>query len=560
MTTLAEFEDFTTPKMRKRVVDSVFGSWDTLSKEARDSIKEAVGPLDGFRPGKDVPAGPLKAECHKLAKKFPDFFSQVMMPVWAKANPELLDLTANHMRQSPPPSDPNGKALDEYSTEQAETLASRNDGYPVEDLLVMVRYCATDTDLSLFSETAPDDIDSPYASLPGIGMVQFLTWLSSLPPDADEWRDLVPHFASDLADLISSKEAERSDLAAFASILTDIQAAHSETLGFFQADTSAWSDSKVAWVESKDTLRQQANSLTQALEEYAAASRSGSNLAEERKLREQRENLERAVESRINRINELLQDAERPDAHFQRVSLQDFIEGLEKIAAGTTFDEFASDDEPAPEDLLQSVETHAEEKRALEGRISGLEEENRDLEDEVRRLQQQVTLWRSNYETERRGKDDSEPDPIPTQFASVAHVLEVAEARFAGRLLFKFNSASDRGSAYDAPDDVWNAIEWLATTYYDSRTGRVSVPNLGDSLREVSRFRYTPHQSDNTMGMYPDSYYTRVDGIKVPLKEHMGAGVDRKPNNTIRIAFNWDKSSGKVIVGYVGLHQHNRKT
>ena len=127
-------------------------------------------------------------------------------------------------------------------------------------------------------------------------------------------------------------------------------------------------------------------------------------------------------------------------------------------------------------------------------------------------------------------------------------------------LLFKFNSASDPDYPYDTPTDVWNALEWLATAYYDSHTGKISIPNLSDSLREVSRFAYTPHQSGTTIGMYPDSYYTRINGHKVLLKEHMGAGIDRKPANSIRIAFNWDKQSGKVIVGYIGLHQHNRKT
>ena len=196
----------------------------------------------------------------------------------------------------------------------------------------------------------------------------------------------------------------------------------------------------------------------------------------------------------------------------------------------------------------------------MEEQLAGLENENRGLEDEVRRLQQQVTLWRSNYETERRSKDDSEPDPIPTEFTSVAHALEIAERRFADRLVFKFNSASEPDYPYDTPADVWNALEWLATAYYDSHTGKISIPNLSDSLREVSRFRYTPHQSGTTIGMYPDSYYTRINGHKVLLKEHMGAGIDRSPTNSIRIAFNWDKQSGKVIVGYIGLHQHNRKT
>ena len=537
-------------------MDSVFESIDLLSKEARDSIKDAVGPIDGFRPGKDVPNGMLRAECHKLSKKL-NFFSMVIMPVWAEANPDLLKLVSNHMNGCPPPN-ADKKALDDYSSEQVETLARQHDQYDREDLLIMVRYCAADTDSSIFGESAPAEMGSPYAGVTGIGILQFLMWLESLPPDSTEWDGVVPLFAQDLTKLILTKEDERSNLAAFASMLIDVKAAHADTLSFFQADTSEWADSKVAWVKSRDTLQQQADSLDNALKEYSEASRPGSNLTEERKLREQRECLEKAIESRINRINELLWDAERPDAFLHSMSLRDFIAGLDGIANDAIRGESPTDGEEDHEDGAGG--DYAQERRALEEKVASLENETRELDGEVRRLQQQVTLWRSNYETERRSKDESEPDPIPAEFTSVAHVLKVAESRFAERLLFKFNSASDTNYAYDPPADVWNALEWLATTYYDSRTGKISVPNLNESLREVSRFRYTPHQSDNTIGMYPDSYYTRINGHKVLLKEHMGAGIDRSPTNSIRIAFNWDRQSGKVIVGYIGLHQHNRKT
>ena len=557
MTTLVEFEDFTTPEMRKRVVDSVFESWGHLSKEACDSIKEAVGPIDGFRPNADVPAGKLKVECNKLSKKFTDFFSEVIMPVWAEANPDLMKLTSGHMLRRPPPSGADKKALGEYCAEQADALAGQHDQYDRENFLVMVRYCAADTDSLLFGDGDREERGSSYAGVTGIGILQFLMWLESLPPDSAEWDGVVPLFAQDLTKLILTKEDECSNLAAFASMLIDVKAAHADTLSFFQADTSEWADSKVAWVESRDTLQKQADSLNNALKEYSEASRPGSNLAEERKLREQRESLEKAIESRIKRINELLQDANPPEQAHRRTTLLEFLDDLNALVEDDTDVPEAGPERLAGSDALSNAD---ETESALEEQLAGLEEENRELQREIRRLQQQVTLWRSNYETERQSRDHSEPDPIPAEFTSVAHVLEIAERRFADRLVFKFNSASDPDYPYDTPTDVWTALEWLATAYYDSHTGKISIPNLSDSLREVSRFRYTPHQSGTTIGMYPDSYYTRINGHKVLLKEHMGAGIDRSPTNSIRIAFNWDRQSGKVIVGYIGLHQHNRKT
>ena len=558
MTTLTEFEDFTTPDLRKRIVESVFGGWDSLSKEARKSLRKAVGTPNGFRRGKDLPLAMLRAEAHSLAKQFPDFFSMAIMPVWAEANTELMKLTANHIQGRPPPNSSDEKGLDGYCIEQAEALAGENSQYDREDILLMVRYCAADTDAELFGEAGTDKEISPYASVTGIGILQFLMWLETLPGGSADWDDLVPRLAQDLVSLIARKEEERASIAKFTSILAEIESAHADKLAFFEADTSDWSASKVPWVKDRDALRRDADSLAQTFEEYAKVTPRGSNKTEEAKRREERESLEKAIETRISRINEMLQEVEPTDDSVLSMTLHDFIAGLEAVANASMEGESSQRGGDEPED--DNADDYAREKNTLEEKLAKLENENREMENEVRRLGRKVTLWRSLYEAERRSKDDSEPDPIPAEFADVAHVLEVAEKRFADRLLFKFNSASDTGHPYDYPADVWSALEWLATTYYDSRAGINSVPNLDDSLREVSRFHYTPFQSDNTIGMYPDSYYTQINGHKTPLKEHMGAGIDRNPSNTIRIAFNWDKRAGKVIVGYIGLHQHNRKT
>ena len=323
--------------------------------------------------------------------------------------------------------------MDGYYAEVSKTLSKQNGDYDGEDILVMVRYCATETEGALYEESDSDEDDSPRSSVTGAGMGQFLFWLSTLPPDAEEWDGLVPEFSKDLLELIDNKKVERSDIAGFTSILTDIKGTHADALKFFQADTAGWADSRVAWVKSRDGLRQQADSLRQVLQQYAEARRSGSNLAEERRLREQRETLERAIESRINTINEMIAEAEEPDWIEGRVSLRAFIETFDAIMTEEAAEETGSNAESDDGTILESAEALAEEKGTLEERIAGLEEENKELDGEVRRLQREVTLWRSNYETERRSGDDAEPDPIPAEFNDVTHVLEVAGKRFSDR-------------------------------------------------------------------------------------------------------------------------------
>ena len=328
MTTLAEFEDFTTPDLRKRIVESVFGGWDSLSKEARDSIKDAVGPIDGFRPGRPAPKGLLKSEAQKLARKFADFFSQVIMPAWMEANPELVKLTADHMQATPPMPDFDREALDGYCNEQAEALAEKNGRYDREDILVMLHFCAMEAPLS---RNEADERKHKYHGPTGLGMMQFLMWMERLLPESEEWEEMAPAMVKDLNEMISEKERERSELVEASTMLTDVRDAHSETMSFFQADTSEWSGPRPGWVESRDDLSQQARSLKQALEEYEQARDPGANLAEERRLREQREGLEKAVESRVKRINEMLREARVPDESLSSLTLQDFIEKMDAM-------------------------------------------------------------------------------------------------------------------------------------------------------------------------------------------------------------------------------------
>ena len=67
------------------------------------------------------------------------------------------------------------------------------------------------------------------------------------------------------------------------------------------------------------------------MEEYSQADRRGSNLTEERNLREQRDQLEKAIESRIKRINKLLQDANPPEQDHRRTTLQEFLDDLNAL-------------------------------------------------------------------------------------------------------------------------------------------------------------------------------------------------------------------------------------
>ena len=44
------------------------------------------------------------------------------------------------------------------------------------------------------------------------------------------------------------------------------------------------------------------------------------------------------------------------------------------------------------------------------------------------------------------------------------------------------------------------------------------------------------------------------------MEMHVGKGTSFDPQNTIRIAFDWDEEEQRVVVGYIGRHQKNRRS
>ena len=82
--------------------------------------------------------------------------------------------------------------------------------------------------------------------------------------------------------------------------------------------------------------------------------------------------------------------------------------------------------------------------------------------------------------------------------------------------------------------------------------------DLNESIKSTcGGWEYKPNQKDITFNMYPEWYTTTMDGTTYELRKHIGKGTGRD-SNIIRIAFNWDDASQRVLVGYIGPHQRSR--
>ena len=195
-------------------------------------------------------------------------------------------------------------------------------------------------------------------------------------------------------------------------------------------------------------------------------------------------------------------------------------------------------------------------------------EEREDAREEVRALRARIAkLERERGEstlTSPRSADG--PDPASADrpdIASVPAAIDAARQMYEpDRLIIALNSRSKSDTSYKRPVEVYEALDWLATEYYDHHTDLAGSGADFDLLlkQRVKGWFYSAKQSVTAIGKYPEEYVTSVDGRKYVLEEHIGEGTRGDPKNMIRIAFDWDSDRRKVVVGYIGPHQQTDAT
>lgn len=142
---------------------------------------------------------------------------------------------------------------------------------------------------------------------------------------------------------------------------------------------------------------------------------------------------------------------------------------------------------------------------------------------------------------------------------SVNEAIVNAERDHSEKLAFSFNSKSeDKTSLFLAPDEVERAFNWLATTYWNARTGKQPCTDLDKSVREtIPGWSLSGGQKKHSVGKHEAWYQCKWNGSDYWIGEHLGCGVSKRPEETIRIAFAWDDEHKKVVIGYLGQHQRN---
>ena len=570
------YEELLLPEQRDRIVEKVVAALKAQGKlptktlnEFRDSFK-AGKPIPGFKDPLRAMPPLLKQQLVERLDQNPDL-EQLVVGTWAETEPELRIAVNDHfagLDEEPFLSDDIDEDLWET---QIGLLTDEHSDYHADDILLMSKVCYAHAILKAQSES-----DGSYGGATGLprareplsmeeSMGEALESLRDIPAASPQWRDVIPQFIESVEELIKEKNQELVRVEGITSDLTHIQSVFQTELAFFSEQDEEWDAPAVATLlaadRGVDEASQFLSDLKDALTTYRRIKERAGTLAEERERRQKRHELEEVVEGFMSEIGEVSRRLEVPEE--EAASEQDTRTGEDSTAHQVAEADAALIEELRA--LREEQEAAANDRRELHGEVAGLRADKQALADEVAELRDQLRIseaqasnWRNAYESGMSSEDAAEQEPIPPEIESVRQAWDLARARHRDRLVFRPNKKSELDYGYRRPKEVWDALDWLATTYHDAQTGKARIIDLNESIRNTcSGWEYRPNQTDITFNTFREWYETTWDGKPYELREHLAKGTGRDAN-VIRIAFAWDEDAERVVVGYLGPHQRSR--
>ena len=558
------------PEFVESVVKGCLGFRGKASGEAKQALDVAVNQAVTARDVPQFPNKPALAPDFMLMKPVlfnvlrSDRLAGAALRVWAESRESLRAVVVERLGEIGMAAEGPDVSSDGFSgvwdgeawLEEAERLAESSEDADLDEAGLMLCWASGLMPVS--------------GSASGV-LLEGLEYLRGLEADAPEWESEVPEFVEAVNRLRTEKAEEASRRAAdFEALAGEVAGEFSDELAYLEADLGDWRAARIgSGPETGEALRM-AGELRVALEEYRSVYERAAVRSEEMARAERRAELEGEILEMVEGVGGMLSD---------EVEVEDA--GSEAEAAeGDGADEAARVDYEALESERDALKLESEALRterdglksrneALESERDGLRMENEhlrsDMEDaksegdslrnRLNESREEVGYWRGMYEDERQ-KPKVTTEEAPSQVESVEEAVSLAGELFEGRLLVNPNSKSEvEGNPFEKPAEVWDALEWLATTYYDSRAGEASVPDFDQSIREACGWWYKSDQHETTHNKYRDWYTTRVNGKRRWVLEHIGTGSGRDARHTIRIAFDWDRDERVVVVGYIGQHQ-----
>ena len=554
------------PEYAESLVASTLEFRGKASRGARTALDRALDGcvrINGFRDASRAPAGPLKGPVLDALEEESTQFARALLGVWADSKSELRDAVREFLGDDSAagPSGTDGRPWTAGELKDAvHTLLGRHEELNEPDVGLML----------CFVSGRCVHVDDPGAEIRSPLLLEFLEELEGMDPNAPDWEDVL-HFVDAVIelDVTRVKRAADTAIAALAAqadkavqeyedelIYLDL---HSQVLGWTEQATSK------LWLigEALATV----DELLQGLEEFAPIRPQAGTRAEE---------AERAV-ARLAAEERILGVAERWRELMSRPPDEDDEElgdGWDEMPDGDPAEAADGALKAEVEELRAEVERlrRAERERKVEyDRVArqrdDLVAERDALQAEVGRLDSSLSSSREMVEAwqlagvSARLDDAGLPAGERTEPRTVRDAVAHAQKLFPDRLAIALNSKSDKRSQFQRPQEVFDALEWLAIVYYQRRANPGGSPDFDKLLKEACPgWSYKSSQTEITREQFEEWYTTTWEGRSYNLSPHLGKGVSYDRQNTIRIAFAWDDDRKRVVVGYIGMHQRNRKS
>ena len=569
---------------QKNVVRWALANRARVSEDARVALNDAlIGNVSvrGFRES-NVPDAPaiMLIQPVQNAALVVDAIAQSVLTVWRESRAELrgiVESAVNTRAQS------NGSVPGE---DLSGALASAHPQYSSDDVNLMITLVMGERSITE-EEVQEEEAEEEETTVDAQRIyAHFFTKLRSLPADHPEPDGSPTHLMEEIVEPEANKTREMEEASGLGGRIVEVVGAHTDLLVFFEWDADEKLPNATGPWENEDFVTYAIERVADVLNRYETAWETGATYGEEARRAGEREELQEKIVTALAALEKATAIPMPEPAIEEVVSAEDEPEeddfGHEtfEMAEITETTEMSETTE-TPEMAETANETDEVERQYLREMVEALQKENAVLKAAQDAAHRQITelnaaaeaaqkgfqalkqehtdLQDEAQEAVRRYAEEQETLAAPPDFGDVASVLDFVENRWPNELRLALNNNSDHKLYFDQPNQVYNALEWLATTYRNSKTGEKPVGNLDVSLFTTCGWRYRPFQADAAPGKYRSDYQTTDAGEKYVLDEHIGRGTGRTPGQ-IRVAFAWDEERKMVVVGYVGRHQRPNTT
>ena len=542
-------------------------------KEAIKQFKAAFPAIPGFKdPEKALDAcpkilvDPLLQMLRSSSPESPPLL--LMLGLWEETHRKLEDAVLRFLqadksrlatliqaRKNCPRGCPK---TNEWTNVIKDFIHSQNAKFPSEHVDLMFCYVIHIHFSNQVKETKEAD------SLP---LNEWTNSLNLLPSDDPLWGSRFDSFCQKITEIGRSKQAQKSVVASLKSTLAEVEQKFANDLAFLDIKIPSVPREPIS--SDFDSARKQADHLKKALGQYSAQRRKfkeAKTYAREKSFLEKQQEAAQRVFKVHSELKEML-----TQQHLPTRSLSPSSAPPQPERENRQMEAKEKEWRQQIQNMQKASKTDKKQIQQLQQQIEKLQQIAADNKEEIKKLRASLDtsrkdekLWREAYQKiGQKFAADADGQKTDKKVRSVQEAFEKAKRDYSDKLLVKLNNHSkwkEKENNFEKPDEVLKALEWLAVIYRDARMNGALNPNLDESLRQTcSNWFYSANQSEFALRESPGWYTTIVNNKTYDLEPHIGTGKSRDERHTIRIAFGWDPKLKKVIIGFVGQHQHTPK-